>query len=140
MRKYVLQFLVCLLAWGFYTDVNAQTKEINPNVQWRFIRSDTVEWVNQQLFTFEFPAQKGYDYFFNLTHGYDSLAASIEVFDLQMKPIDMVKDSLNTLEITLFFDVQKTGTYKVYLYATDPNQDAEARLKGLFSLVRRLKA
>lgn len=140
MNRLVLILAILLGCLGICSQANAQNKEVNPNVQWRFIRSDTVEWVNQQLFTFEFPAQKGYDYFFNLTHGYDSLSASLEVFDLQMKPIDRIKDSLNTTELTLFFDVEKTGTYKVYLYATDPNQNSEARMRGLFSLVRRLKS
>ena len=46
--------------------LNAQVLDINPNVQWKYVRSQQLELKNKSTYQYEFPAEKGYDYIFSL--------------------------------------------------------------------------
>ncbi|MFT6112432.1 MAG: hypothetical protein ACJA19_001062 [Bacteroidia bacterium] len=91
--------------------VRAQVVEINPAVQWKYVRSQVVELQNKSVYQYEFPAEKGFDYIFNVTISESNIETFVRIYDLQMKPIagdDATTEQLN-------FRVPASGTYIVTL-------------------------
>jgi hypothetical protein len=131
-------FLIHVCFVLFCLSLQAQD-HINPNVQWRFIKSDSITLFNNQSFTMEFPANKKYDYFFNLNHGLDSTQTLITVYDMQMGVVSRFVDSTMSTSAISYFNVEDNSTYKVYVSISSAKKENEAEIKALFSLVRRLK-
>ena len=134
MKRLILASLFLFsLQFGF-----AQVTEVNPNIKWRFVRSQTIDFADGKYYQFEFPAETGFDYIFNLTHSLDSGIAQIYVYDLQYQPVAQVLDSSSAESTDLHFDVTSDGTYIVVL-KLESNADIEAILPSTLSLVRREK-
>ena len=119
----------------------AQKKEVNPNIdaEWRFIRSQQMELLSGSFYSYEFPAEKGYDYIFNLDHKQQGLYAVISVYDLQERLVQQTTQPVSNESADLNFAVEVSGTYKVIVGLTDPNGKKGDKLPGQFSLIRRIK-
>lgn len=130
-RTYRLFFL-----WGILClsqDLNAQVLEINPNVQWKYVRSQQLELKNKSIYQYEFPAEKGYDYIFSVSINESNIETYVQVFDIQMKPIagEGEKGKTNQLE----FRVPSSGTYVVTLGYNGPDDNSVTPID--FTLIRR---
>ncbi|MCB0734770.1 MAG: hypothetical protein H6608_03670 [Flavobacteriales bacterium] len=132
-------FLLMFLSMGL--SAFAQKKEVNPNIdaEWRFIRSQQMELLSGSFYSYEFPAEKGYDYIFNLDHKQQGLYAVISVYDLQERLVQQTTQPVSNESADLNFDVEVSGTYKVIVGLTDPNGKKGDKLPGQFSLIRRIK-
>lgn len=115
--------------------VFSQRLEVNPNVQWKFVKSQEINFQSGRTYQFEFPAEKGYDYIFNLTHNLPSAFTSISVFDMQYGPVAGIADSSNLETMDLHFRVKQNGTYIVVLGLKEGETDVVIPSK--VSLVRR---
>ena len=82
---------------------HAQGVEINPAVKWKFVISHDLTFESGNFIMYEFPAEKNYDYIFNITHNQDSLHAVIMVYDLQDGLQDKMILDNNQLSIDLPF-------------------------------------
>ena len=98
----------------------AQVIDINPSVKWKYIISHDITFESGNFVMYEFPAERNFDYIFNITHNQDSLYAVIMVYDMQDGLIKKMILDNNQLSIDLPFDVSQSGTYKVILSLTDP--------------------
>ena len=98
----------------------AQVVDINPSVKWKYIISHDITFESGNFVMYEFPAERNFDYIFNITHNQDSLYAVIMVYDMQDGLIKKMILDNNQLSIDLPFDVSQSGTYKVILSLTDP--------------------
>lgn len=98
--------------------VRAQVVEINPAVQWKYVRSQVVELQNKNVYQYEFPAEKGFDYIFNLTISESNIETFVKIYDLQMKPI--AGDDARTEQLS--FRVPASGTYIVTLGYQGPEE------------------
>ena len=130
MRTLFIAFLLFFSVGAF-----AQRTEVNPNIKWSFVRSQEINFQSGRTYQFEFPAEKGYDYIFNLTHNIAGAFASISVFDMQYEPVAALTDSANNETIDLSFRAKSNGTYIVVLALSADAQDAI--LPTTLSLVRR---
>ncbi len=132
-----LGLLICLMTLSF--NAHAQGVEINPAVKWKFVISHDLTFESGNFIMYEFPAEKNYDYIFNITHNQDSLHAVIMVYDLQDGLQDKMILDNNQLSIDLPFDVSQSGTYKVIIGLTDPNGSKGLPIDSRFTLIRRPK-
>ena len=98
--------------------VRAQVVEINPAVQWKYVRSQVVELQNKNVYQYEFPAEKGFDYIFNLMISESNIETFVKIYDLQMKPI--AGDDARTEQLN--FRVPASGTYIVTLGYQGPEE------------------
>ncbi|MFT4522168.1 MAG: hypothetical protein ACI8ZN_001108 [Bacteroidia bacterium] len=140
MQKKIVRILVpifLIICASF--DAQAQVKEINPNVQWRFVRSQQLDLVSGSFYSFEFPAESGYDYVFNLAHNQNGVFATISIFDMQDKPIQNSILDNNAGTMDLNFDVPASGTYKVLVGIRKTSAKEGEIYPSHFTLVRRLK-
>lgn len=132
-----LGVLLCLLTISAAS--HAQGVEINPAVQWKYIISHDLTFESGNFIMYEFPAEKNFDYIFNITHNQDSLTAVVMVYDMQ----DGLKKKMlldnNQLSIDLTFDVAQSGTYKVILSLTDPKASKGTPIDSRLTLIRRPK-
>lgn len=129
----IVALLVCALS------SYAQGVDINPSVQWKFVISHDIDFNSGNFLSYEFPAEKNYDYLFNITHNQDSLHAVIMVYDMQDALIEKMVLDNNMLSIDLPFDVEQSGTYKVIIGLTDPKGKRNDLIPGMFTLIRRVK-
>jgi hypothetical protein len=113
--------------------LKAQVIDINPNVQWKYIRSQQLELKNKSTYQYEFPAEKGYDYIFSVTINESGIETYVKVFDIQMKPIagEGIKSKTNQLQ----FRVPANGTYIVILAYRGPDYNESTPID--FTLIRR---
>ncbi len=118
---------------------SAQSLEINPSVQWRFIISHQIDFKSGNFITYEFPAEKNYDYMFNITHNLEGLHTVIMVYDMQDALIEKMILDNNQFSIDLPFDVSQSGTYRVVIGITDPEGKKGDQIPGQFTLIRRVK-
>ncbi|PCJ65660.1 MAG: hypothetical protein COA58_09655 [Bacteroidetes bacterium] len=124
-------FLTLLLAIAITGSISAQIVEVNPNIGWKFIRSQKLDLQTESVYQYEFPAEKGYDYIFNLFFNKPDIITYINIFDMQMKPIANMKDSLGIKTSKLDFVVPMSGTYivsmgyKNRIVSTEPNTSIE---------------
>lgn len=109
--KKVFKYSFLLLVLFAADSVIAQVVDINPAVQWKYVRSQVVELQDKNVYQYEFPAEKGFDYIFNIIISESNIETFVRVYDLQMKPIagdDATTEQLN-------FRVPASGTYIVTL-------------------------
>lgn len=97
----------------------AQVVEINPSVQWKFVRSQVIELQEKNVYQYEFPAEKGFDYIFNIDISESNIETFVKVYDIQMKPI--AGDDERTEQLS--FRVPASGTYIVTLGYQGPEED-----------------
>ncbi len=97
----------------------AQVVEINPSVQWKFVRSQVIELQEKNVYQYEFPAEKGFDYIFNIDISESNIETFVKVYDIQMKPI--AGDDERTEQLS--FRVPASGTYIVTLGYQGPAED-----------------
>lgn len=118
-----------------------QKKEVNPNIdtEWRFIKSQELNMTSGSFYSYEFPAEKKYDYIFNLTHNKSDVFLTITIFDMQDMEIKKTVVNSSNLSSDLFFTVEASGTYKVVVGITDPKGKKGDVLPSQFSLIRRIQ-
>mgnify|MGYP000897790552 FL=1 len=109
MKKIVMFMLVL----GFYSTAKAQIVEVNPSVNWKYVRSQKLELQDESVYQYEFPAEKGFDYIFNLFYSEENIITFIHVYDMQMKPIATLEDENARKTTKLSFSVPASGTYIV---------------------------
>ena len=113
--------------------LNAQVLDINPNVQWKYVRSQQLELKNKSTYQYEFPAEKGYDYIFSLNINESGIETYVSVYDIQMKPIAGEGDQSKTNQLQ--FRVPSNGTYMVALAYKGPDDNESTPID--FTLIRR---
>ena len=113
--------------------LNAQVLDINPNVQWKYVRSQQLELKNKSTYKYEFPAEKGYDYIFSLNINESGIETFVSVYDIQMKPIAGEGDQSKTNQLQ--FRVPSSGTYMVSLAYKGPDDNESTPID--FTLIRR---
>lgn len=116
----------------------AQIKEINPNVQWTFVKSQELNALDGQLYEFEFPIERGYDYVISLNHGMKGASVSLKILDMQLKPIADYKTESSDDVLMYEFDVPHNATYMVYYVIKSTEQGSESFPLEL-NIVRRMK-
>lgn len=130
MKQFLILFL-CIFAM----QAEAQTIEVNPNIQWRYVRTQEITLQSGRLYQFEFPAEKGYDYVVNLTHKLTDAYGSLTVTDIQYGVIENATDSSNTDAMDLTFRVEDNGTYVLAVLLS--NSELDAKLTSTITIVRR---
>ena len=85
--KFLRQLIICISLLIFSQFGFSQNVQINPSVNWKMILTHDIEFESGNFIFYEFPAEKNYDYIFNITHNQDSLYAVIMVYDMQDQPI-----------------------------------------------------
>lgn len=133
IRKSILAILFMLPVL-----VSAQV-EVNPSIQWRFVKSQTIFLGNGELYAFEFPAEADYDYILNLTHNTDSMYVTMGVYDMQNQALKRISNERTATASDLLFDVHAAGTYKIVLGVINPMSAKGSRNELTLSLVRRQK-
>jgi hypothetical protein len=129
----IIALLLC--AWS----ASAQTLEVNPNLKWNIIISHDIDLMSGNFTSYEFPAEKNYNYVFNLTHNLQGLHAVIMVYDMQDALIQKMVVDDNNLSVDLGFSVEQSGTYRVIIGLTNPSGQKGQPLPSQFSLIRRAK-
>ncbi len=118
--------------------VNAQIKEINPNVQWTYVKNQKLAALDGQLYQFEFPIEKGYDYVINLNHGLKGAKIDLRILDLQMKPVVEYHTESSDDSFMYEFDVTNNQTYIIY-YLVSKREQSDETIPLELNIVRRLK-
>jgi len=132
-RKLILFFCV----FGLAISVYGQTKEINPSVQWKIVRIQDLQLGSGELYAFDIPVEKGYDYLCNLTHNKDSLYANISIYDLQNQPIKVFDSGVTQNEVNMNFKVSSSATHKLVIGVIDPIGRKGDFQSVKFALIRR---
>lgn len=135
MKKFFTLFAVL----AFLGSAQAQVKEINPSIQWRFVRSQDLILSSGELYTFEFPAEDGFDYMFNVSHERDSMMVSIGVYDMQDRPVEVSPSRMTKISADMVFDVLTGATYKVVIGVVDPSGKKGDQVDLSLNLIRREK-
>lgn len=130
-----MRILVLALTIFTFFGVYAQRTEVNPEVKWKYVRSQELSFQSGRTYEYEFPAEKGYDYIFNLTHNLPKAYVSMAIFDIQYKPIDAITDSTNQETKDITFRVKDSATYKIVLVLSSGQNDAI--LPSTLTLIRR---
>ena len=117
----------------------AQVKEINPLVQWRYVKSQDLTLKDGRWYQYEFPAEKGFDYLFNMNHNTRAAKASIQVFDLQNQKIAEFKTDTSDINAELYFEVKEDGTFKVFFGVNLKDVPDDTDVPVSFTLIRREK-
>jgi len=110
--KKIIVFLTLLCSTMF---VDAQVLDINPNVNWKYVRSQNLELQNGSVYKYEFPAEKGYDYVFTMNYEISKIISYITVVDMQNKPVASVEEPNSLYKVDLSFSVPESSTYKVII-------------------------
>lgn len=113
----------------------AQINDINPSVQWKYVRSQELILLSGSVYSFEFPAEKGYDYLVNLTHDDDSAGITISVTDLQYGEVASKTDSSNSETMTVDFRVSAHGTYILVVQLIGDQEGVQTPVK--LNIIRR---
>lgn len=111
MKKHlliVLALLITAIAYG-------QRTEINPNVKWKYVRSQQLELQNESVYQYEFPANKGYDYILSMFYDKSQIITSATIVDLQGKPIASKLEERSQTDLKLDFSVPQSGTYMMII-------------------------
>lgn len=137
MQANFLSFFIALLLF-FPFGLKAQIKEINPNVQWTYVKNQKLTAQDGQLYQFEFPIEKGYDYVVNLNHGLKGAQINLRILDLQMKPVVENYTERSDDSFMYEFDVPHNHTYMIYYLISRTDNSAEP-IDLELNIVRRLK-
>jgi hypothetical protein len=132
--KYIFTLALGLVMIG---SASAQIVEVNPNIAWKFVRSQKLDLQSESEYQYEFPAEKGYDYIFNLFFEKPEIITYIKIYDMQMKPIAEMKDTKGIKTSKLEFDVPASGTYMVSLGYMDKGESTEPTAAIELTLIRR---
>jgi hypothetical protein len=132
--KYLIVLFAAFLSLN---TVQAQVIEVNPNIDWKYIRSQDLDLKKSSVYQYEFPAEIGYDYVFNMYFKEVDLITTMKVYDLQMKPISSKTDSSSSQNTSLSFRVPASGTYYIVLSYNGKREDEHAELTTKFTLIRR---
>ena len=119
MKRGLVLIALTLCGWM----AHAQTLEVNPNVtNWQIVISHDIPLTSGNFTSYEFPAEKNYNYIFNLTHSLKNMHAVLMVYDMQDALVDKIVVDTNDL-VGRFkrFSVEESGTYRVIVGLTDPN-------------------
>ena len=135
MKK--ILFLIGFVTMSFLS--MAQSHEVNPSVQWKFVVSTGLNLTSGNFISYEFPAEKNYDYILTIQHNEQNIHAAIMIYDLQDQPIDKIVLPDNSLSADLQFSVPQSGTYKVVLGLTNPEGSKGQDLPSTFTIIRRPK-
>ena len=135
MRKVFLSTLAVLL-FSALSFAQGQI-DVNPNVQWRFVRSNDVKLVTGNLQTFEFPAYRNHNYIVNLEMRSDTVDVEIYVYDMQSKLISEKKVKASQTA-QLEFGVFNNATYQVAVRVKSPSGELK-EVNTLMSLLKRPK-
>jgi hypothetical protein len=133
--KSIFLSLFAVLCFAFSSQ--AQT-EINPDVQWKFVRTNDVQLLTGQLQTFEFPAYKNLDYIVNLEIKSDTVDLELYLYDMQsqlLTELSAKKTSAGQLE----FSVKYNATYQVAVRVKSLNEGEVKPVDVLMSLLKRPK-
>lgn len=107
--------LFFILALFMTASAFGQRTEINPNVKWKYVRSQKLELQNESVYQYEFPAEKGHDYVFSMFYEKSQIISYINVVDLQGKPIASKEEERSQTDVRLDFSVPESGTYMVVI-------------------------
>lgn len=122
--RYLVGLILCI---AFAVQSTAQVVEVNPNIGWKYIRSQKLDLEPESVYQYEFPADKANDYIFNLFYSKKNMITYIKVLDMQMKPIASITDPKAINTTRLEFRVPASGTYMVMLgYQSKDKTDASA--------------
>ncbi len=106
-------FLILASILTTFTFSLAQRVEVNPNVKWKYVRSQKLELQNESVYQYEFPAETGHDYVFSMFFEKSQIVAYIKGVDLQGKPIASKEEDVDPTTVKLDFSVPNTATYMV---------------------------
>lgn len=112
----------------------AQGLQINPSVEWKYIRSADVTLTEGVMYQYEVPAEKGYDYLINVAIEESNIEPFIKVYDLQMKPLEA--NTEDGFREQMIFRVTDSGTYIISLAYRGPIED-DGTTSVNFTLIRR---
>ena len=121
----------------------AQTTEINPMIGWRYIFYDTIPLKINSLRSFEFPADKKYDYRLHIENIDQNLPCQLTtvVKDLQGSIIFQRTDTLTNKWISWSeMNLPHSTTYEIELFLSEhpDKKTAQSSTKVIFALIRRL--
>jgi hypothetical protein len=128
------QFLIIVFLVFLGTDSYSQVVQVNPNIKWTYVRSQDLSLENNSVYQFEFPAEKGYDYGFNLDHNKVSVLSTLKIYDMQYKPIAASNDTTAGVVNDMYFRVPSSGTY--YVVISYKSKEVP-KLESNFTLIRR---
>ena len=137
----MMRYLVVLIvSAAFAVCSHAQVVEINPSVQWTYVRSQKLYLQSDNVYQYEFPAERGHDYIFSLLTENAGLSTWVKIYDIQMKPIAKIEKTNAPQSTALEFNVPATGTYIVALgYANNTNSADKNNVNFDFTLIKRPK-
>lgn len=134
MKYFVLLILTGVLALS----AQAQVVEINPSVQWKYVRSQKLDLQADNVYQYEFPAERGNDYIFSLLTTNPGLLTWVKIYDIQMRPIAQTEKRNAPQSTALEFKVPATGTYIVAVGYTHLQVPASSDLVNFdFTLIKR---
>ena len=137
MRKILFTLSVLFISMLSFSQTE-KGLDVNPNVQWRFVRTHDISLLSGQLQTYEFPANRKFDYIVNLEMKQDSVDVELYIYDMQSKLI--AKHSAKNTHTTQFeFGVFHNATYQVMVRVRKHNSDELIEVKSLMSLLQRAK-
>jgi hypothetical protein len=136
-----LYIIILILVTSVAT--KAQTTEINPMIGWRYIFYDTIPLKINSLRSFEFPADKKYDYRFHIENFDQILPCQLTtvVKDLQGAIIFQRTDTLTNKWISWSeINLPHSTTYEIELFLSEhPEKKAtQSSTQVIFALIRRL--
>ncbi len=135
MKRGLILIALSMCTWM----ASAQSLETNPNINWEIIISHDLPLSSGNFTSYEFPAERNYNYIFNLTHGLQNVHAVLMVYDMQDALVDKIVVDTSDLSLDLRFSVEESGTYRVIVGLTDVNGNKGAPLPSQFALIRRIK-
>ncbi len=131
------RFLGMIIALSAVVFSYAQVTEINPNIDWKYVKSQDLDLKKGSSYQYEFAAEKGYDYVFSMSFSEVDLITSLRVLDLQKKPIAEKVDSSSSATSSMTFRVPDNATYVVVLGYDSKNEGQDEELTTQFTLIRR---
>lgn len=129
-------FFLLLLA---YLSGYTQVKDINPDVQWNFVRSDSIPLLEGNTYIFKFPGKKGFDYILTFQHGEPDKTVTMEVYDMQGSLVAEYRKVPGQPSSDMLFDVEHNATYEVIIRVGDSTPTDPERYATLLSLLKREK-
>jgi hypothetical protein len=116
------------------------TPEINPNIdkEWRFVRGGEVALPNGIAYSFEVPAEVGFDYMFTLRNQLDTMDIQVTVTDLQGDVVKAVAQESVNGTFTMVFGVNDKATYRVIIGVVDQSKPGGTNLPTEMYLVRKV--
>lgn len=133
--KWVIALIFVVSAFSSW----AQVKDINPNVQWKFVRSDSLPILEGATYQFKVPAQRDFDYILTFTHGESNDSIHMEVYNMQGALVaTYMSDGLDGTS-DLHFNVDHNATYEVKVRIGSVTTEDPKKYHTLLSLLKREK-